>query len=142
MGVYECYVTMVLNGTDTELWNPKLLSPNDFTLTHIYTNCTQSTCPVRVSCTSSEDARLKVSLNNSIHSIMCSSIVFVSENANFANELACWGYDSSRCQIVAGMNRMWHLQHNDLLDQNGVRSLTNTLKQGTLTVSFTFSFNV
>ena len=133
---------MVLNGTDTELWNPKLLSPNDFTLTHIYTNCTQSTCPVRVSCTSSEDARLKVSLNNSIHSIMCSSIVFVSENANFANELACWGYDSSRCQIVAGMNRMWHLQHNDLLDQNGVRSLTNTLKQGTLTVSFTFSFNV
>jgi hypothetical protein len=142
VGVYECYVTMVLNGTDTELWNPKLLSPNDFTLTHIYTNCTQSTCPVRVSCTSSEDARLKVSLNNSIHSIMCSSIVFVSENANFANELACWGYDSSRCQIVAGMNRMWHLQHNDLLDQNGVRSLTNTLKQGTLTVSFTFSFNV
>jgi len=141
VGVYECYVTRVLDGTDTELWVPKSLSTSDFTLTHIYTNCSQATCPVRVDYASSDDARLKVSLSG-IHSITCSSIVFVSEHANFANELACWGYDASRCQVVAGMNRMWHLQHNDYLDLNGVRSLTSSLKQGTLTISFTFTFNV
>lgn len=139
---YECYVTRELDGTGTQLWIPKSLTPNDFTLTHIYKNCSQETCPVRVDYASSSDARLKVRLTAGLNSISCSSIVFVSNNANFANELACWGYDSARCQIVAGMNRIWHLQHNDFLDQNGVQSSTNTLKSGVLTVSFTFTFNV
>ena len=139
---YECYMTRVLDGTGTQLWIPKSLTPEDFTLTHIYTNCSQETCPVRVDYASSTDARLKVLLRAGFNSISCSSVVFVSEDANFATELARWGYDSARCQIVAGMNRIWRLQHNDYLDINGVQSTTQTLKRGTLTVSFTFVFNV
>ena len=139
---YECYVTRVLDGTDTQLWLPKSLDPSDFSLTHIYTNCSQETCPVRLDYASSTDARLKVFLRSGTNSLSCSSIVYVSENANFGNELACWGYDSSRCQVVAGMNRIWHVSHNDYLDQNGIRTTTQTLKQGTLTISFTFTFNV
>ena len=136
-GVYEFTVTKVLNGTGTSLWSGDGLTNADISETFI--NCTTSTCPVHLRLDSY--GRLSVSLATGYDSITCESHTYVSSNANFATELGMWGYDNL-CQVVAGMNRTWYLTRNDILDQNGIRSTTETLKSGTLTIKFDFVFEV
>ena len=137
VGVYEFTVTKVLNGTGTDLWNGSGLT--DAEISESFTNCTTLTCPIHVIL--DDYGRLRVSLANGYGSITCESHTYVSDNANFATELGMWGFDNL-CQVVAGMNRTWYVTHGDLLDQNGIRSNTNTLKSGTLTIKFDFVFNV
>lgn len=136
-GVYEFTVTKVLDGTGTELWNGTGLTVDNIDETFV--NCTDSTCPIRIVLDSY--GRLKASLVAGYNSITCISHTYVSSNANFANELGMWGLDDL-CQVVAGMNRTWYLQHGSLLDQNGIRSTTQTAKTGTLTIKFDFVFDV
>lgn len=137
VGVYELTVTKVLNGTSTKLWDGDNLTDADITET--FTNCTALTSPVRIILDSY--GRLMTGLRNGYHSITCESHTFVSPNANFATELGMWGFDDL-CQVVAGMNRTWYLTDGSLLDQNGIRSETETLKSGTLTIKFDFVFQV
>lgn len=136
-GVYELTVTKVLNGTSTRLWDGDNLTDAD--ITESFTNCTAATTPVRIILDSY--GRLMTGLRNGYHSITCESHTFVSPNANFATELGMWGFDDL-CQVVAGMNRTWYLTNGSLLDQNGIRSETETLKSGTLTIKFDFVFQV
>lgn len=136
-GVYEFTVTKVLDGTNTKLWSGDGLTSAN--ISESYINCTAETCPVRI--TLDSYGGLKVNLKAGYNSITCESHTFVSSNANFATELGMWGFDDL-CQVVAGMNRTWHLVHNSPLDQNGIRSTTDTLKNGTLTIKFDFVFEV
>lgn len=136
-GVYEFTVTKVLNGTDTKLWSGDGLTSAN--ISESFVNCTDETCPVHI--TLDGYGRLVTSLATGYGSITCESHTFVSPNANFATELGMWGYDNL-CQVVAGMNRTWYLTHGALLDQNGIRSTTETLKSGTLTIKFDFVFKV
>lgn len=136
-GVYELSVTKVLNGTGTELWDGEGLT--DANISESYTNCTAATCPVSVGLNSY--GGLRVYLDNSYGSITCESHTYVSSNANFATELGMWGYDGL-CQMVAGMNRTWYVTDGSNLDQNGIRTTTETLKSGTLTIKFDFVFQV
>lgn len=137
VGVYELTVTKVLNGTGTELWDGEGLT--NANISHSYINCTAETCPVSI--TLDTYGRLMTGLQNGYGSITCESHTYVSPNANFATELGMWGYDNL-CQVVAGMNRTWYLTDNVLLDQNGIRTTTETLKSGTLTIKFDFVFQV
>lgn len=137
VGVYELTVTKVLNGTGTELWDGEGLT--DANISESYTNCTAATCPVSVGLNSY--GGLRVFLDNRYGSITCESHTYVSSNANFANELGMWGYDDL-CQMVAGMNRTWYVTDGSNLDQNGIRTTTETLKSGTLTIKFDFVFQV
>lgn len=137
VGVYELTVTKVLNGTSTKLWDGDNLTDAD--ITESFTNCTALTSPVRVILDSF--GRLMVGLRYGYSSITCESHTYVSPSANFATELGMWGYDNL-CQVVAGMNRTWYLTDGALLDQNGIRSETETLKSGTLTIKFDFVFQV
>lgn len=136
-GVYEFTVTKVLHGTDTKLWSGDGLTASD--ISESYINCTAETCPVRI--TLDSYGGLKVNLVAGYNFITCESHTFVSSNANFATELGMWGFDDL-CQVVAGMNRTWYLVHNSPLDQNGISSTTDTLKNGTLTIKFDFVFEV
>lgn len=136
-GVYELTVTKVLNGTGTELWDGEGLT--DANISESYTNCTAATCPVSVGLNGY--GGLRVYLDNRYGSITCESHTYVSSNANFANELGMWGYDNL-CQMVAGMNRTWYVTDGSNLDQNGIRTTTETLKSGTLTIKFDFVFQV
>lgn len=136
-GVYEFTVTKVLDGTGTELWNGAGLTVDNISETFV--NCTFDTCPIRIVLDSY--GRLRASLAAGYNSITCISHTYVSSNANFANELGMWGFDDL-CQVVAGMNRTWYLQHGSLLDQNGIRSTTQTAKTGTLTIKFDFVFDI
>lgn len=137
VGVYEFTVTKVLNGTGTQLWSGDGLTDADVNETFI--NCTAVTCPVRIILDSY--GRLMTGLRTGYSSITCESHTYVSPNANFATELGMWGYDDL-CQVVAGMNRTWYLTQSSMLDQNGIRSTTDTLKTGTLTIKFDFVFEV
>jgi len=137
VGVYEITVTKVLNGSGTQLWSGDGLTESDINETFV--NCTAETCPVRIILDSY--GRLMTGLRTGYNSITCESHTYVSPNANFATELGMWGYDDL-CQVVAGMNRTWYLTQSSLLDQNGIRSTTETLKNGTLTIKFDFVFNV
>lgn len=136
-GVYEFTVTKVLDGTGTALWSGQGLTSADISETFI--NCTTETCPVHIGL--DDYGRLTTSLLTGYGSITCESHTYVSPNANFATELGMWGFDDL-CQVVAGMNRTWYLVHGSLLDQNGIRSTTGTLKSGTLTIKFDFVFEV
>lgn len=136
-GVYEFTVTKVLDGSGAGLWAGDGLTVDNINETFV--NCTSATCPVHIVLDSY--GRLKTILRTGYNSITCISHTYVSQDANFANELGMWGYDDL-CQVIAGMNRTWHLQHNGMLDQNGIRSTTGTLKTGTLTIKFTFVFEV
>lgn len=137
VGVYEFTVTKVLNGTGTQLWSGDGLTDADVNETFV--NCTAATCPVRIILDSY--GRLMTGLRTGYNSITCESHTYVSPNANFATELGMWGYDDL-CQVVAGMNRTWYLTQGSMLDQNGIRSTTETLKSGTLTIKFDFVFEV
>lgn len=137
VGVYELTVTKVLNGTGTQLWDGEGLT--DANISESYTNCTAATCPVSVGL--NNYGGLRVYLDNSYGSITCESHTYVSPNANFATELGMWGYDNL-CQMVAGMNRTWYVTDGSNLDQNGIRTTTDTLKSGTLTIKFDFVFQV
>jgi len=137
VGVYEFTVTKVLDGTDTKLWSGSDLTSAD--VSESFVNCTAETCPVRI--TLDDYGRLVTGLRTGYNSITCESHTYVSPNANFATELGMWGFDDL-CQVVAGMNRTWYLAHNTLLDQNGIRSTTDTLKNGTLTIKFDFVFEI
>jgi len=137
VGVYEFTVTKVLDGTGTQLWNGQGLTSAD--ISESFVNCTDETCPVHIIL--DDYGRLVTSLATGYDSITCESHTFVSPNANFATELGMWGFDDL-CQVVAGMNRTWYLTHGSSLDQNGIRSTTETLKSGTLTIKFDFVFNV
>lgn len=136
-GVYEFTVTKVLDGTNTKLWSGDGLTASD--ISESYINCTVETCPVRI--TLDSYGGLRVNLVAGYDSITCESHTFVSSNANFATELGMWGFNDL-CQVVAGMNRTWYLTHGASLDQNGIRSTTDTLKNGTLTIKFDFVFEV
>lgn len=136
-GVYEFTVTKVLDGTSSQLWTGEGLTSADISETFV--NCTSATCPVHVGLDSY--GGLRVSLDISYNSITCESHTYVSSNANFATELGMWGFDDL-CQVVAGMNRTWFVTHGASLDQNGIRSTTETLKSGTLTIKFDFVFEV
>ena len=136
-GVYELTVTKVLNGTGTEIWDGNGLTQDNINETFV--NCTAATCPIRI--VLDGYGGLRTSLKAGYTSITCTSHTFVSPNANFANELGMWGFDNL-CQVIAGMNRTWYLQHNSALDQNGIRSTTQTTKSGTLTIKFDFVFEV
>ena len=135
-GVYELTVTIVLDEADT-IWDGNGLTQDNITVTFV--NCTAATCPIRIVLDSygGLEARLAAGYN----SITCTSHTYVSSDANFANDLGMWGYDNL-CQVIAGMNRTWYLQHNSVLDQNGIRSTTQTAKSGTLTIKFDFVFDV
>jgi hypothetical protein len=137
VGVYEFTVTKVLNGTDTKLWSGSDLTSAD--VSESFVNCTSETCPVHI--TLDDYGRLVTGLRTGYNSITCESHTYVSPNANFATELGMWGFDDL-CQVVAGMNRTWYLANNTLLDQNGIRSNTDTLKNGTLTIKFDFVFEI
>lgn len=137
VGVYEFTVTKVLNGSGTQLWSGDGLTESDINETFV--NCTAETCPVRIILDSY--GRLMTGLRSGYNSITCESHTYVSPNANFATELGMWGYDDL-CQVVAGMNRTWYLTQGSLLDQNGIRTTTDTLKNGTLTIKFDFVFEV
>lgn len=137
VGVYELTVTKVLNGTSDKLWDGDGLT--DANISESFTNCTSATCPVHILLDSF--GRLMTSLNSGYSSITCESHTYVSPSANFATELGMWGYDDL-CQVVAGMNRTWYLTDGTLLDQNGIRTTTSTLKSGTLTIKFDFVFQV
>lgn len=137
VGVYEFTVTKVLDGTGTQLWSGDGLTASN--ISESFINCTAENCPVRISLDTY--GGLRTSLVAGYGSITCESHTFVSSNANFANELGMWGYDDL-CQVVAGMNRTWYLTHGASLDQNGIRSTTETLKNGTLTIKFDFVFEV
>lgn len=137
VGVYELTVTKVLNGTSDKLWDGSGLT--DANITETFTNCTSATCPVHIILDSF--GRLMTSLKSGYSSITCESHTYVSPSANFATELGMWGYDNL-CQVVAGMNRTWYLTDGTLLDQNGIRTTTETLKSGTLTIKFDFVFQV
>lgn len=137
VGVYEFTVTKVLDGTGTALWSGRDLTSAD--ISESFVNCTAETCPVRI--TLDTYGRLTTELKAGYDSITCESHTYVSPNANFATELGMWGFDDL-CQVVAGMNRTWYLTHNTLLDQNGIRTTTDTLKNGTLTIKFDFVFEI
>lgn len=136
-GVYEFTVTKVLDGTGTELWSGMGLT--DANISETFVNCTSETCPVHINL--DDYGRLVTSLRTGYDSITCESHTYVSDNANFATELGMWGFDNL-CQVVAGMNRTWYLTDGAHLDQNGIRSTTETLKSGTLTIKFDFVFEV
>jgi len=136
-GVYEFTVTKVLDGTGTELWDGTGLTEDNITETFV--NCTSATCPIHIVLDSY--GRLKTSLASGYNSITCISHTYVSQDANFANELGMWGLDNL-CQVIAGMSRTWYLQHDSALDQNGIRSTTQTAKSGTLTIKFDFVFDI
>lgn len=136
-GVYEFTVTKVLDGSSAQLWTGDGLTSAN--ISESFVNCTTETCPVHVGLDSY--GGLRVSLAAGYGSITCESHTYVSSNANFATELGMWGFDGL-CQVVAGMNRTWYVTHGQALDQNGIRSTTETLKSGTLTIKFDFVFEV
>ena len=136
-GVYEFTVTKVLDGSSAQLWSGDGLTSAN--ISESFVNCTTETCPVHIRLDSY--GGLYVSLAAGYSSITCESHTYVSSNANFATELGMWGFDGL-CQVIAGMNRTWYLTHGDSLDQNGIRSTTETLKSGTLTIKFDFVFEV
>lgn len=136
-GVYEFTVTKVLDGSGVEIWDGDGLTVDNINETFV--NCTSATCPVHIVLDSY--GGLRTSLASGYNSITCISHTYVSQDANFANELGMWGHDNL-CQVIAGMNRTWYLQHNSALDQNGIRFTTSTLKTGTVTIKFDFVFDV
>lgn len=139
-GGYRCTVTKVLNGTGTKIWDPG--SDSDFTLTHDYVNCSASTSAVLVYKESSTSAKLRVNIQSWAPAVLpCHSAVYVDENANFGQEMASWGHPyGGFCQVCAGMSRIWLVEDFNYLDENGVSSLTSTLKSGTVRIVFTFWF--
>lgn len=139
--VYECVMTRTLDGTDSQIFVPKVLDMTDYTMNEYYTNCTSATSIVHVH--RDDRSFWTATFDASYGSMYCYSVVAVGQGSNFASELACWGYDTSMCQIVAGMNRMWYLDHSGaVLCQNGVRDTTGTLKSGSISISFTFVWSV
>lgn len=140
-GGYRCTVTKVLNGTGTQLWVPGS-SDFDFTLTHDYVNCTASTSAVSMYMESSTSSKLRVNIKSWAPAVLpCHSAVYVDENANFGNEMASWGHPyGGYCQVCSGMSRIWLVEDFGYVDENGVQSLTQTLKSGTMRVVFTFWF--
>lgn len=139
--VYECVMTRTLDGTDSQIFVPKLLDMTDYTMNEYYTNCTAATSIVHVH---REDRNFwTATFDGSYGSMYCYSVVAVGQGSNFASELACWGYDTTMCQIVAGMNRIWYLDHSGaVLCQNGVRDTTGSMKSGSISISFTFVWSV
>ena len=140
-GGYRCTVTKVLDGTGTQLWNPGS-SDFDFTLTHDYINCTASTTAVSIAMESGTSSKLRVNIRPWAPAVLpCHSAVYVDENANFGTEMASWGHPyGGYCQVCSGMSRIWLVEHLDYVDENGVQSLTQTLKSGTMRVVFSFWF--
>lgn len=139
--VYECVMTRTLDGTDSQIFVPKLLDMADYSMNEYYTNCTALTSIVHVH---REDRNFwTVTFDGSYGSMYCYSVVAVGQGSNFASELACWGYDTTMCQIVAGMNRIWYLDHSGaVLCQNGVRDTTGSMKTGSISICFTFVWSV
>lgn len=139
--VYECVMTRTLDGTDSQIFVPKVLDMADYTMNEYYTNCTAVTSIVHMH---REDRNFwTATFDASYGSMYCYSVVAVGQGSNFATELACWGYDTSMCQIVAGMNRIWYLDHSGaVVCQNGVRDTTGTLKSGSISIAFTFVWSV
>lgn len=139
--VYECVMTRTLDGTDSQIFVPKLLDMADYTMNEYYTNCTAVTSIVHMH---RDDRSFWTAIfDASYGSMYCYSVVAVGQGSNFATELACWGYDTTMCQIVAGMNRIWYLDHSGaVVCQNGVRDTTGTLKSGSISIAFTFVWSV
>lgn len=139
--VYECVMTRTLDGTDSQIFVPKLLDMTDYTMNEYYTNCTAATSIVHMH--RDDRSFWTATFDASYGSMYCYSVVAVGQGSNFATELACWGYDTSMCQIVAGMNRIWYLDHSGaVVCQNGVRDTTGTLKSGSISIAFTFVWSV
>ena len=139
--VYECVMTRTLDGTDSQIFVPKLLDMADYSMNEYYTNCTALTSIVHMH--RDDRSFWTATFDGSYGSMYCYSVVAVGQGSNFASELACWGYDTTMCQIVAGMNRIWYLDHSGaVLCQNGVRDTTGTLKSGSISICFTFVWSV
>ena len=139
--VYECVMTRTLDGTDSQIFVPKVLDMADYTMNEYYTNCTALTSIVHVH--RDDRSFWTATFDGSYGSMYCYSVVAVGQGSNFASELACWGYDTTMCQIVAGMNRIWYLDHSGaVLCQNGVRDTTGSLKSGSISICFTFVWSV
>ena len=139
--VYECVMTRTLDGTDSQIFVPKSLDMADYTMNEYFTNCTYATSIVHVH--RDDRSFWTATFDGSYGSMYCYSVVAVGQGSNFATELACWGYDTTMCQIVAGMNRIWYLDHSGaVLCQNGVRDTTGTLKSGSISICFTFVWSV
>lgn len=136
-GGYVATVTKVLDGTETKLWDPG--SDTNWTLTESYVNCDSSTTAVSVA---TINGKLRVNIRSWAPQVLpCWSNVFVDENANFGQEMASWGKPiGGYCQVCAGMSRVWMVQTNNWLDENGISSLTSTNKSGTLKIDFSFWF--
>lgn len=139
--VYECVMTRTLDGTDTQIFVPKVLDMTDYTMNEYYTNCTAATSIVHMH--RDDRSFWTATFDGSYGSMYCYSVVAVGQGSNFASELACWGYDTTMCQIVAGMNRIWYLDHSGaVVCQNGVRDTTGSLKSGSISICFTFVWSV
>ena len=139
--VYECVMTRTLDGTDSQIFVPKLLDMADYSMNEYYTNCTALTSIVHMH--RDDRSFWTATFDGSYGSMYCYSVVAVGQGSNFASELACWGYDTTMCQIVAGMNRIWYLDHSGaVVCQNGVRDTTGTLKSGSISICFTFVWSV
>lgn len=139
-GGYVATVTKVLDGSGTKIWDPG--TDTNWTLTESYFNCDASTSAVRVAPSQAANNKLMVSIQSWAPEVLpCWSSVFVDENANFGTEMASWGHPiGGYCQVCSGMNRVWFVRTLDMLDENGISSLTSTNKSGTLRIDFSFWF--